>query len=513
MALNLITSAWIPAFHRSGFVRAIRPAEVSDPDLVGLALPRPDLNGAVTELLIALLATCAAPADEEAWRAWWISPPLPEELDAAMAPHAPAFELSTFMQTQLDCNPDPIEGLLIDSAGDNTVKENADMLARRGLISAMSPAMAAAAIYARQTYAPQGGPGYFVSIRGGGPMTTILASGRTLWGRLYPNVETRDQIAARAVGAIPVGLEAIYPWLMTRERRTASTPDNANPLHVYWSMPCRIELVMTPGNGEVCSLTGERSEVLVRGYRAENGGIQHSGWKHPFTPYYRVKETEDWLPVRGRLGRIGYRDWLGLVQSTTDDLTMPARVVAHARAQRWQMPDTRLVAYGYASEAAQVLGWSTGEMPIYQVAPDIRRDLESTAQTLVESADLAADALRKAIKRAQGPRIALAGYWEATEPRYWQALGEAARLLATSDADDPVRPVREAWALTLRRAAYEQFNRVCPLDLDYGGNLDRVVAARYRLAQTMRGYGREGQKLCAALGIPAPEKVRTQRKR
>lgn len=68
---NLITDAWIPARTRSGMVRTIRPAEVGDPDLVALALPRPDLNGAVTEFLIALLTTAATPADEEAWAAWW----------------------------------------------------------------------------------------------------------------------------------------------------------------------------------------------------------------------------------------------------------------------------------------------------------------------------------------------------------------------------------------------------------------------------------------------------------
>jgi CRISPR system Cascade subunit CasA len=308
MAHNLITSAWIPAFHRSGSVRAIRPAEVSDHDLIGLALPRPDLNGAVTELLIALLTTCAAPADEEAWRAWWASPPSPEQLDAAMAPHAPAFELATFMQTQLECRDEPIEGIFIDGPGDNTLEENADFLARAGSIAALSPAMAAAAIYARQSFSLQAGPGYFVSIRGGGPMTTILASGTNLWGRLWPNVETREQVAARAVGAIPTGRDAIYPWLMTRDRRTTSTPDNTSPLRVYWSMPCRIQLVMTPSNGEACNLTGERSELLVRSYRTENGGIQHAGWQHPFTPYYRDK-AKGWLPVRGRVGRIGYRDW------------------------------------------------------------------------------------------------------------------------------------------------------------------------------------------------------------
>jgi CRISPR system Cascade subunit CasA len=440
MTLNLITSAWIPAFSRSGSVRAIRPAEVGDPDLVGLALPRSDLNGAVTELLIALLTTCAAPADEEAWRVWWASPPLPEELDAAMAPHTPAFEPESFMQTSLNCEAEPIEGLLLDASGAETIRDNADFLARDGSVSTLSPAVAAAAVYALQAFATQGGRGYAPSVRGGGPLTTLVASGTTLWGRLWPNVETREQIAARAIGAMPIGIDTIYPWLNSSLEQ--ATPDKANPLHVYWAMPRRIQLVMSPGNGNACSLTGECSEILVRSFRTEHGGIDYSGWKHPFAPYYRIKLTESWLPVRGRVNRIGYRDWLGLVQSTTDDLKMPARVVAHARTQRWQMRDTRLLAYGYASKTALVTGWAVGEMPILQVAPHTRRDVESTAQALVGAAALAADALRAAIKQAQGAGTGEAGYWEATEPHYWRALTEAARILTGSDADDPVRPVR-----------------------------------------------------------------------
>ena len=79
MAINLITDAWIPARMGSGAIRLIRPAEVADPELVSLAMPRPDLNGAVTEFLIGLLTTAAAPLNEEEWASRWASPPSPEQ--------------------------------------------------------------------------------------------------------------------------------------------------------------------------------------------------------------------------------------------------------------------------------------------------------------------------------------------------------------------------------------------------------------------------------------------------
>jgi CRISPR system Cascade subunit CasA len=512
MPINLINDAWIPARTRSGAIRKICPAEAADPEFAMLAMPRSDLNCALTEFLIALLTTAAAPANEEAWTLWWQSPPTPQQLNALLASHAHAFDLSAFMQVPLECKAESIEGLLIDAPGEQTKDKNADFLSRAGTVAALSPSAAAASVIALQSYATQGGRGYATSIRGGGPLSTLVMSGSTLWGRLWPNVETREQIVERAVGGYSDAHDAIYPWL-SQWHGGEVTPDGANPLLVYWSMPRRIQLMLSPGNGEACSITGERPDALVRECRIESG-IKYAGWQHPLTPYWRRHSTDQWLPRRGRVDRIGYRDWLGLVQSTSDDLQMPARAVAHARAHRWQIHDARLAAYGYVTKSALVIGWGEGEMPLLQVSPDICQELERTAHSLVDTADLAADALGKAVHEAGGPRRATT-YWEATEPHYWRALGDAVRLLETSDADDPVVPVREAWIVALRSAAYEAFDRACPLDLDHGGHLGRVVVARHGLAQTLRGYGKRGQALCGALGIAPPETaaVRTRKAR
>ncbi|WP_239500552.1 type I-E CRISPR-associated protein Cse1/CasA, partial [Streptococcus pneumoniae] len=64
-----------------------------------------------------------------------------------------------------------------------------------------------------QTYAPSGGAGHRTSLRGGGPLTTLLAPARkgravaTLWDRVWTNVPDADPDAGAADPA------RIFPWL------------------------------------------------------------------------------------------------------------------------------------------------------------------------------------------------------------------------------------------------------------------------------------------------------------
>src|SRR5262245_32862167 len=149
---NLITSTWVP-IRRSATspIELIRPSQISDPSIIALAAPRADFNAALAEFLIALLTTCTTPADEEAWRAWWTTPPSPDVLETAFRRYAHAFEIdgngARFMQAAVDAEAEPIEGILIDNPGEKAVSDNADMLNRGGRLTALSPAMAALALY------------------------------------------------------------------------------------------------------------------------------------------------------------------------------------------------------------------------------------------------------------------------------------------------------------------------------------------------------------------------------
>ncbi|MGG2362666.1 type I-E CRISPR-associated protein Cse1/CasA, partial [Salmonella enterica] len=67
--------------------------------------------------------------------------------------------------------------LLIESPGANTLKKNLDHFVRRGRVEVLAPAAAAMALFTLQTFAPSGGAGHRTSLRGGGPLTTLVRPG------------------------------------------------------------------------------------------------------------------------------------------------------------------------------------------------------------------------------------------------------------------------------------------------------------------------------------------------
>ena len=64
---SLITEPWLPVIDRQGQRRKISPRELADNDIIELAWPRADFQGAAYQLLIGLLQTVFAPEDEEQW--------------------------------------------------------------------------------------------------------------------------------------------------------------------------------------------------------------------------------------------------------------------------------------------------------------------------------------------------------------------------------------------------------------------------------------------------------------
>ena len=163
--------------------------------MIGLAPPRPDFAAALSEFLTALIHTCAAPADDETWFDWWERPPVSEVLRAELVSLVHAVELDgdgrRFMQKreELEAEPAPVAGPLIDAPGAQTQRNNTDLFVKRGGIERICRACASVALFALQTYAPSGGSGLRASLRGGGPLTTLVlvssedGSPSTLWMR------------------------------------------------------------------------------------------------------------------------------------------------------------------------------------------------------------------------------------------------------------------------------------------------------------------------------------------
>ena len=546
---NLIDASWLPVRRRSGAVERIPPWRINDrtgeDPVVAFAWPRPDFNGAAHELLIGLLSTAAAPEDDDDWEDWWWEPPKPEILRERFAQVAHAFDLdgpgARFLQDLdplEDADDKEIAALLIDTPGAQTLRNNADLFVKRGGVPMLSRATAAMALYTLNAYAPSGGAGHRTSLRGGGPMTTLIIAnhrdyGTTLWGRLWPNVETGEQIEDRASDVrVSDDPALIFPWLVptrTSNRKAGgqkTTPDNVHPLQVYWGMPRRIRLRFESAQDRSCGLTGDKDSAVVASYRTRNYGTDYSeGFEHPLTPYYRQKAGSPKLPVHPKPGGISYRLWPGLVCESSDKLRDPAQVVRHWHERTPQRDGTRLIAFGYDMNNMKARAWIESEMPFWILEGAASREsLEQLIGHAVAGGGTVTRLLTTAVKSALYDRPKNAGgdygfiaerFYRETEWAFYAVLREAVRLVEEDpDGDDPALQAREGWAPVMADTALRLFDEYAPTDGLEDRNMHRHVKARFFLMLALGGRGKYGRSLFERdLGIASPETARVRKGR
>jgi CRISPR system Cascade subunit CasA len=542
--LNLVRAPWLPVLRRSGQMDTIRPAQIAETDdpIVDIAWPRPDFRLAAIEFLIGCLSTFAPPENEAMWRTHWRNPLGVEELDAAFAPYAHAFDLDgdgpRFMQDFEPLADGTVNGagaLLIEAPGAQTERKNADLIVKRGRIARLSRPAAAMALFTLQTYAPGGGAGHRVGLRGGGPLTTLVvpngAEGRLpLWHLVWTHmVQLNPEQSWKP--AEHGTLSKVLPWLAptpTSEKgQTAMVADMA-PLHVFWGMPRRIRLDFEQNESNLpCDLTGDVDTLTVAKYRTRPHGLFYSGWQppHPLSPHYRQKKTQPWLPLHGQPTGIGYLDWVGLVLSDADDTCAPAAAVRRARG-RWRTigDAVRLSAGGYDMDNMKARGFVEAEMPLPPALNDDQAAsrLDHCVRAAVAGANVSADLLRTAVRNAlfsQGATIDIASasplttvrerFWRETEADFYELLRPFAEAFA-SNADTEDGPLLKPWLNTLRKAALQCFDDAAPLELDsFRDSPDdgqRVVRARRNLDMAFRGYGASGNRLFTALSQPIPKR-------
>ena len=546
---NLIDAPWLPVRRRSGVVEHVQPWRITDrieeDPYVAFAWPRPDFNGAAHEFLIGLLSTAAAPDDDEEWDEWWLEPPPADVLERRYSSVAHAFNLDgpgpRFLQDldSLDGAEDKgIAALLIDTPGAQTLRNNADLFVKRGAAPVLSRAAAAMALYTMSSYAPAGGAGHRTSLRGGGPMTTLVVAeharyGHTLWGRLWPNVESREQIVERAVDSTRGDdVEGAFPWLVpTRTSNPKAggrptTPDDVHPLQVYWGMPRRIRLRFEEAQGRTCGLTTVDDPIVVASYRTRNYGTDYSeGFEHPLTPYYRQKASAvSKLPVHPNPGGISYRLWPGLVVQSRDRLRDPARVIRHWNSRAPRDAETRFHAFGYDMDNMKPRAWVEAEMPLWHLDDEPRAMLPEFIRQATTGAGTVARLVTAAVKSAlnDNPRNATGDYgfiaerfYRNTEGAFFAALAEAASSTRDSpDSEDPAFEERRKWTSTMEKAALRLFDEYAPSQGLEDRDMHRHVKARFYLTLALRGRGKVGRSLFETdLGIPSPETARTRRSR
>ncbi|MEM8589025.1 MAG: type I-E CRISPR-associated protein Cse1/CasA [Pseudomonadota bacterium] len=513
MTLNLITDPWIPVRTRDGARRVVRPDQIAEAGVARPDWPRADFNLACYELLIGLVFLADPPEDEADWRDR--RAPDPGRLRAALAPLAPAFDLGgagdRFLQDRedLDTAASPVDMLFIDASGGNTAKNNADLMVKRGRYTALPAPLAAMALFTLQAQAPSGGAGNRTSMRGGGPLITLVEpadragpdnkASSPLWDMVWANVPVGEPLLDTAS---PDRLRDALPWM----RPTRTSEKGTNPLQppndgglalaeTFFGMPRRLRLDFA-----------EDDDTLVVGVRQRPYGTNYGLWTHPLTPYYQQKVGSEPLPVHPRPGIGSYRNWAGIAFEEHEGLRHMAQVVAdwHDRG-----PDgvvASLHVGGWAMDNMKPLDFLWSRQPLHPLDPDDQH----AAAALVSAANAFSLALAGAVQTlAKAASMDASAVEPVREAFYADTQDDFEKMLGRLAAGETLAKVAQDWVKTLRRAALRLYDeRAVPgLGDRRIEDAQAIIEARQRLLAAFSGWGRKtGQAAFDVLKLPLPKR-------
>jgi len=512
--MNLLTDPWITITRRDGRTAVISPTDLTagpDNPIVDITAARPDFRSALYQFLIGLLQTACAPPDDAAWEAWWECPPSPADLAARMQPFEQVFAFTgsgpRFMQDQAvaECGSNDtsnINVLLIDEPGTQSLKLNKDHFTKRGRIPGLCVAHAAQALLTMQIMAPAGGRGNLTSLRGGGPLTTLLLPGDSetdsLFHRVWLNILPID--AFNVLHAQPFGTPQendgrIFPWMQAHTDATAKWPEatieNCHPLQAYWGMPRRIWFDLDHTVDGPCPL-GDAGP-LVTSYKARPYGVDYTGpWRHPLSPYYDTKDYP--LPLHPQPGGFGYRTWLDWTHGNPDSGRHCAGVVEHANTSPVKRRITcRLWSSGYDMDNMKARCFYESYWPIYHFDEQstdiaqavIRRctvlagEFASTTRSQIKAAWLRrpgdhSDSTNNQISAIHGQ------FYERTEAAFFDHVRRLSDLLGGTIAESALGT---SWRQTLRSTAFALFDEHVPIESMADIDAERIANARNTLGK------------------------------
>ena len=527
---SLAGRAWLPIATAAGSREFIRIRDIARPDILRIDTGRPDCDISVTEFLIGLLAISAlAPRERRDWKQRFLNPPSPEEIDVAIAPFAHALVLdgpgARFFQDfePLEGDETAVAALLMDQPGAKTQTDNADFFVKRGGMKTLSRGGAAIALLTLQTSAPGGGAGHRTSLRGGGPVTTLVIprvsnKAPSLYQILWANVPSGLHLDR---DALPMAM----PWLgptRTSNKNETTTPEHVHPAQAFFGMPRRIRLNFAANTARLpCDLLGEIDEVAVQSYITRPYGTNYTSWgkSHPLSPYYKQREQDsEWLPLHFKSSAVGYRQWTGLVLKHKDGLRVPSDNVAVFLNERRREAGISagneykagILACGYAMDNMKPLDFTEAHLPIIVTGtPEGDRELAIRASEMVKAASYAVSMLAQTLNAALFGGQGKAGtslldgarsrFWSSTEDEFFAALRKSAR-----DADqDP----RAEWLRFLRGEALAIFDGLAPVDAPESLDIKDVVQARSLLLRAL-----SGKKFYAEAGLPPPQNDKPKRR-
>lgn len=501
--------------------------------------PRPDFKGALYQFLIGIFQTVYAPKDENEWEDRFNEPPSPDDLKKETDKISFAFDLFgekiRFMQDvslgKQDEKSKPIEFLFIDSPGQSTREKNIDLFVKRNTINNLCIHCSATALFTMQINAPEGGAGNYTSLRGGGPLTSILINSskqNSLWHEVWINVLEKNIFKSqKQEGKL---YEFIFPWVSDNfyisNSKSNTTTIDLNLLSVYWSNPRRIFLI--PKNEKaICDVCANESQTIITDYKAKAQGIKYGdgGWIHPLTPYYYDKIKDTWLAYHPHLGGILYNHWQSMIYGEKEKDKCAKVIQVFSEYRKLSDEQIRVWTFGYDMESMNAKCWYESIIPIYRIEPKHIEKYEAIISSLLQAATQVANNLQTNVKdawfnhEARGDLSYLKiEFYKATEAKFYE-LAKQIR-----DNIDKPNPFDDQAKMDWLKYLNDESLKIFDLYVESGSiefeNIQRVIEARQGIRPAQNGKPAKiglipsnlGDYMKKIIGLPIKEKPAAKKK-
>lgn len=546
MPFNLINDPWIPVRRKDGTKEIIRPADIvrgMDNPIVAFDAPRADFNGALIQFMIGLSQTCLAPvfarSDEDDWYKIFNIAPSVEQLQHGFDKVAHCFnfdgEYPRFMQDESASTKiaSTVFSLFIEAPGENTIKENKDHFVKRENVKGMSKEMAALALLTLQINAPSGGQGHRTSLRGGGPLTTIVI-GDTLWETIWLNTLPHQVFNSKYLrNSICISEADKFPWMgqtkiSTRNENgieVQTTPNDVNPLVMYWGTPRRIHFLTENYQEGICSISQKETSCLITNYSTVNYGNNYKDkWKHPLSPYNGEEGTEQ-TSEHGQPGGVRYKHWLGFIQKKqkTDKkgITIieksPAHIVSYFLGERSHTIEDarkrsrhvkydnnkipfRVLAFGYDMDNMTARCWYEGIIPVIIIKKEVLEKFETRVEQCVKVAMDVSDYVRsvcRQVLRKRSGDVAVdsslitaleSNFWSMSERDFYETIKKMKQVLEKDELQQSEEnQVKEEWLSQLKNCARDVFGIVAKTFPIENSDIKRISVAENQLEKLING--------------------------
>jgi CRISPR system Cascade subunit CasA len=247
---------------------------------------------------------------------------------------------------------------------------------------------------ALQAYAPPGGGGHRGSLRGGGPLTTLVWPRQAgdaeprLWDVVWSNVPPSS--AAPSLDPF-----SAFPWMQpaaASDRGEVVSPGSAPAALAFFGCPRRIRLDFEDG--------------AAVGLRSRPQGASYRGWVHPLSPYRRDPAGQ-LVAVHPRDEAFSYAQLPACWGLNGRAAAAVAAWPRRHRAAGGAVAETRLRIFGFDTENAKVRRWIEVEAPLLVIEDEARA---AAVRALAEAAEAAGRALRHALRTVRFGRRTPSGY-------------------------------------------------------------------------------------------------------